>query len=177
MTPFRFTLVAGLALVLASCSKQSGPNGKDQAGTFTEDFGHLGQTSSGSADAQFVIKCPYWRTGDQAIVCGLAEYPGRPLQPAFVLLLKLPSTTNFGASTSVGSDGEKSYWHQDFRTSGEKTHPIRYEIKHKPVGEQLTLGEKTYALDSGQVFLVDLAAQPVQVIQVLRRHESCSKQC
>jgi hypothetical protein len=42
----------------------------------------------------------------------------------------------------------------------------RDEIKHKPVAEQLTVGGQAFAGEAGQVFLVDLTTQPVQVTQV-----------
>jgi hypothetical protein len=176
MISFRVILAACLALVLVSCSKEPEPqgkkqkepdrNGKNEPGAFRDDFGHLGETSSGRAGAQFIIKIPYWQNGDQAIVCGLAEYPGRPLQPAFVLLLKLPSQQYLVSISSVGTDSEKAYWHPSFRGSASQNFPVRYEIKLDPVGEQFFLGDKQYALDAGGVFLVDLTAQPVQVTQV-----------
>lgn len=179
MSGIRCILIGCLTLTLASCSKEptppvnvqpeARPGGNGPAEPGREGSGHLGETSSGSADARFVIKCPFHLTGDQMTVMGLAEWPGKPRHPAFLLLLKLPpkpGVVSFGVDGAVGSDGEKSYWHQQFNTSGNQKQWVRYEIKHKPIAEQFTLGDQPSSLDSGRIFLLDLTTQPVQVNQL-----------
>jgi hypothetical protein len=161
----RWFLVSGLALVLASCSPKSPSAPQGQTEPVTEDIGQLGSTSGGRADATFAINSPYWRSGDRAIVCVLGQTPGKPLRPAVVLLLKLPSQ-NMPSFSSAGQDGERSYWHAQFSTAGKQQYAIKYEIAHKPVADKLVLGEQTYSLEAEPIFLVDLAAEPMQVTRV-----------
>ncbi len=73
---------------------------------------------------------------------------------AAVLLLRLPTRTNFSRTGSGGEDGDRTYWEQRFDAAGEAKYPARYEIRHKPVAEQLTLGEQPRLLGDGRLFLV-----------------------
>jgi hypothetical protein len=167
MKAIRFAQLVCLVLLLTSCSQRSSDTGSQRSSdTGVDAFGHVGETSGGSADAHFAIRCPFLQQGDRMSIVLLAEYPAKPLQPASVLLLKLTSKNAFSVDGSVGGDSDKHFWHQRFAAKGDKKLSVRYEIAHKPVTEQITFQEKAHSFDEGRVFLVDLTTEPVKITQV-----------
>ncbi len=159
MAATRFLQIGCMALLLTSCSQRASDTGVDA-------FGHMGETSGGSAAAHFAIRSPFLQQGDRMTVVLLAEHPGKSLEPASLFLLKLTAKNAFSTDGRTGNDSDKTDWHQKFAAAGDKKYPVRYEIPHKPLAEQLTLGERAYSLEEGRVFLIDLTAQPVHVTQV-----------
>jgi hypothetical protein len=167
MTTCRFALVACLTLVPLSCSGNGTPGGNAPDDREVEESSDLGQSSGGSGDARYAIKCSYWRKGDHMVVCGVSEYPNRPQGPAFLLLLKLTSRGGgFGSANSVSSDGEQTGWSHGFRGAADRTHTVAYQIKHNPLGERFTLEDHEVPFDAGRVILIDLTAKTVQAAQV-----------
>jgi hypothetical protein len=165
MIGFRLLLVGCLALLLTSCSRDSSAEPKKQSEPVIDEFGSLGQTSISLSGDLYAIKSPYWRSGDQMVVCGMAEHPAKPHHRAFLLILKFPPQANIYGG-GVSSDGEKSTWTHSFYNSSRKEHVAGYLLKHKPFAEEVTFDKQTYSLDAGRVILVDLVAEPVQVTQV-----------
>jgi hypothetical protein len=109
------SLVVCLCVMLTSCSRSDPPASGGTEGTgqapgagspgrpegFYDAFGHLGQTTSGSPGGSYAIKCPYSQWGNEYVLSGYVERPGKPLGPAYLVLLRQESAT----SSSVQVDG------------------------------------------------------------------------
>lgn len=175
---FRPVAMAVVVSLLSSCARTApeveegvGPSPSADAtpaGERSGDMaasGGLGQASGGAVDARFTVRSPFVQQGGRMTVALLAEYPGRPLHPASLLLLKLSAGNQFSRDGGAGSDSDRTYWHQTFDAAGDVRFPVHYELTHEPVTETLSLGTDQYSLEEGRVFLVDLTARPIEVTQ------------
>ncbi len=147
----------GCLALLISCSRQD----SDVVAS-----GHLGATSGGSPGLRFGLSSPFFQEGDRMTIALLAEYPGRPMQAATLLLIRLTDGKSFATDGGCGDDSDVTYWHQKFVSIDGENVPVRYEMSHSPIAETITIGGQTYPLDDERVFLIDLTARPPMVTRL-----------
>src|SRR5262245_46014170 len=87
--------------------EQRPPSPKEQAkdaAPDVESYGHLGQSSMSSGEQRYQCALPHWQKNKRVLFLGVVEYPGRPLGPAYFVLVRLPpdySGSSFAANPSI----------------------------------------------------------------------------
>jgi hypothetical protein len=100
--------------------------------------------------------------GGLVVLVGMTRYPGKPLGPSCLVLLRLYSVDTFIQDGGYFEGESRSWWYKRYGT----VYPyspkvsVKHEIDHNPPRERLLLEEQPYELESGRVFLIDLTAQP-----------------
>jgi hypothetical protein len=152
--------LVGLLLLAVSCSRSgTAPPHETASGT-------LGSVRTGGADWMFEGRAPYYRDGDLLVYVPQAAYPGRPLAPACVLVMRLVRGGPFylgGGLTSDGRSLEISPVQQDGRGN---EYRFAYKVAGDPLAERFEAGGRAFKPEDGRVFLVDLTADPPELTQV-----------
>jgi hypothetical protein len=114
---------------------------------------------------------PFMLEGEATdVLLGLVHRPDNPLAPTYVVLIKKPVPRPSGiGSRSGGASIDVAFTMKSgvgwSYPSGE-TLSVEYEQRREPFGESFLIDGQSYPLESGRVFLVDLAAQPHKITQV-----------
>lgn len=149
-------VVSALAC-LAGCSKS----------TVTKTVVGGGGAQSGNfavSSGNFVIQ-----EGQPAVGFNLVQRPDDNRQFGYFMIVKYPPGQGNNFSTGGTNDGSKGH-STAAMTIGGKVLSVEYDAtvrSGEPLLESLSIGGKEYSLEKGQrVFLVDLAADPMNVVQL-----------
>jgi hypothetical protein len=168
MRPTAIAVLLSVLLFCVACSRTvdtSRPPGEPED-TRETAFGHAGKIKLGAAGQEFEGQVPFYRDGDLMVYVPLSGYPGKPLSPAYVLILRLARGAAFSLGSGVGSDGSSLWMSPTQFDSKGRDFPFSYKVSGKPLVEEFSAGERTYKLEDGRVFLVDLTADPPALTQV-----------
>jgi hypothetical protein len=134
-------------------------------------FGHLGKRKWGEYEG----RVPNYEDGDLEVLLPMSAFPGKPLGPAFVLILRLVAKgPRLSDGAVAGSTDHLVINPTQYDSKGRK---FRFEytvnidergeiIRDKPPVEAFSASGKKYTAEEGRVFLVDLTADPPTVSQV-----------
>jgi hypothetical protein len=140
---------------------------KNTAPPDVEEASHIGPASTGDSGGTSSLKAPYWMKGKRLVLSGYAEYPGRPYGPAYLILLRKTDPQKKHWATQVGTGGSsKVHLHVEFEASKGQPFWLKSDLGLGQVIEQVRLGETSYPLEDGRLFLVDLGTLPVSVTQL-----------
>jgi hypothetical protein len=167
----RYLVAALLALVLAACGGvwfyvQARLGESEYEGSEHRSSGSLGSVSS---DTTSLAIPHFFRDGTRAGLLVHARWPENPQGTTVLVLIRLPIQPTNNASTPNGGVGNKdlAYYAEHFwKGAGGKD--VEFYVELVPQAKQLAfrIGEQAVDLAKGRVVLVDLSADPPNIIFV-----------
>jgi hypothetical protein len=157
-----FSVLLSLLLLPIACNR-SGNSAQRPRQTA---FGHMGKVKSGAAGQEFEGRIPFFRDGDLKVYAPLSGYPGKPLGPAYILVMRLAPGAGSYLGGSLSTDGNSLEIGPVQKDSKDRDFRFTYRVSGKPPVEEFSAGGQTYKLEGGRVFLVHLTAEPPGISQV-----------
>lgn len=124
--------------------------------------GHMGYTHVGEWEG----RVPVYRHGSLMVYAPQAGFPGKKMEPAFLLLMRLNRRVGWYLGSGLSCDGESLEISPVQRDRHGNDFRFLYLVKGSPPVETMTAGGAAYQPENGRVFLVDLTADPPHLVQL-----------